>query len=242
MFPVDSGEGVRGILDHLLAKSHVLLLKYVTVNVLDCRRMFWNKIINNLIVVTTDIEHEPDVRSQALDGQGIIEFFRRIGEVCKTKDIPIVLASDSAPKSLGNLLLVGGPNANPVTSKVLLELDGKLRYYFVDGYDIFDKIEGKILKVEKKDNGSGSVVVVTDYGVVTCAESPYKEGCKVIICSGCYGWGTYGALEVMSRAADLRNILKEYSDKKLCQFVVKVSVRDRQMSRVSIVDGSMYAV
>jgi hypothetical protein len=101
-----------------------------------------------------------------------------------------------------NLILVGGPRANPITQEVL-EAIGEQSEFTLDTERLL--WEGKVYAPEKEEGK-----VQKDYGVIVKAQSPFKEGRLIFVIAGCHSLGTSAGAALISTIELGRQIAKLY--------------------------------
>jgi hypothetical protein len=92
-----------------------------------------------------------------------------------------------------NLVLIGGPQTNFVTRKILSDhrVKDKLDYVF-DGHKLVDKHSGKSYEANIKSDVTQGVSGI-DYGFVWKGSNPFAEGKRVYILAGSRTFGTLAA-------------------------------------------------
>jgi hypothetical protein len=143
-----------------------------------------------------------------------------------------------------NIVIIGGPNHNPVFKKYQKRLNEKLDElglslpYSFNGYDLVRKSDGRVFKHEVESNETKGDRIVRDFGLIMLADNPYKEHAKrsrVIFLAGCR---TYGCLAA-ARAVSDPHILKTaalMSEEEVVAFVVEASISDEYLAEVRLVD------
>jgi hypothetical protein len=96
----------------------------------------------------------------------------------------------------GNLILIGGPDANEITEKVVERLSMRLKFGDPNSHiiSITDSSNGKIY-IPKRN---ASNIAVEDYGVIVKAPNPFNPEKTVILLAGSFGHGTHGAATVLA--------------------------------------------
>lgn len=175
---------------------------------------FWGDMFDgNLSIITASEEREPEIKSQVFDFLALSDAEKEFDRMYPDK-YRRYTCTTLLPDTLNkNLLLVGGLIPNDITKEVFHRTD--LRYTF-QGNDIIDKIDPNFSQKAEIENG----IVVRDYGIITKCKNPFCGNRNVIIVAGCYGWGTWGALEALLDSQNLRFL----SGKKAPYFQILVSV------------------
>lgn len=159
---------------------------------------FWGPMLNGgLSIITASEEREPEIKSQVFDFLATSDIEKEFDRMFAGKHRLCTCGSLSQDTLKKNMFLVGGPIPNDVTKEVLSSAD--TRYYF-EGNDIRDKMSPDFCKKADIKNG----IVVRDYGIITKCKNPFRQDRSVIIGSGCYGWGTWGALEALLNPQNLQ--------------------------------------
>jgi hypothetical protein len=97
-----------------------------------------------------------------------------------------------------NLICIGGPDANKVTSRISEKMNlsiktGDPRRHEVSLYDSETK---KYYSPEAELDGEGRGVVKLDYGLLVKASNPFNSSNSVVIFSGCFGYGTWSGVKL----------------------------------------------
>jgi hypothetical protein len=91
-----------------------------------------------------------------------------------------------------NLLCLGGPDANPVTRKVMESAETSLR---TEGIDIVDRAQrGRYGASIGKDG------VIADSAAIISMPSPFADERLVVLVFGCFGFGTWAAARALASA------------------------------------------
>ena len=152
---------------------------------------FWTPMLNGgLSIITAHEEKELEVKSQVFDFLAISDIKKEFDRMFAGKHCLFTCENLSQDALQKNMFLVGGPIPNAVTREVLSNED--IRYYF-ERNNIKDKMNPDFCKKAVIENN----IVVRDYGIITKCENPFRQDRSVIIGSGCYGWGTWSALEAL---------------------------------------------
>ncbi len=154
----------------------------------------------------------------------------KIRHICAGADFP----RDSSLED--NIIIIGGPNHNPIFREYLDLLDRKLKRnglslpYSFSGYDL----------IRNSDNEKFSAVVdgdkiSYDVGLVMLAANPLNERARVVFLAGCR---TYGCLAA-ARAVNSPQILKTaafISDQEVEAFVVGGRVIGQYLGKLEVLD------
>ncbi|GAB3159215.1 hypothetical protein GCM10027258_72020 [Amycolatopsis stemonae] len=102
------------------------------------------------------------------------------------------------PEVRSDLILIGGPDGNPVTAGVLSRLDGVISIGFAadpgNGCAVFDRKSGLVASPRYDESGEPR----TDYGLVIRTANPFApETAEVVLVAGCWGYGTAAAAETL---------------------------------------------
>lgn len=175
---------------------------------------FWSPMFDKgLSIITATEEKEPEIKSQVFDFLAINDIEKEFHKTFLGKYWRYTCTAISPDALKRNLLLVAGPIPNDITREVLHRVD--TRYTF-RGNDIINKMDPNFSQKAEIEND----IVVRDYGIITRCKNPFHGNRNVIIVSGCYGWGTWGALKALLDPQNLRFL----STKKAPYFQILVSV------------------
>ncbi|WP_410590435.1 hypothetical protein [Amycolatopsis sp. lyj-23] len=133
-----------------------------------------------------------------------------------------------------DLVLIGGPDANPVTATMIQRIRPAPTFAFPYWRDhvvlLVDRTTGREYRPEYDDDGH----LTADYGVVVRAPNPLAgDGTEVMILSGCWGHGTAAAAESLrSKALHRAGV----STRRPFEALVKVAVADRRNHTVTVLE------
>jgi hypothetical protein len=154
----------------------------------------------------------------------------KIRHICTSSDFP----RDSSLEE--NIVVIGGPNHNPIYKTLYGELEKRLKkkgkslpYQFND-YDLIRTSDGHAFSSEVEDNQ-----IVYDIGLVMLAPNPFNENARVVFLAGCR---TYGCLAA-ARAVESPHILKTAEiirNNEIEAFVVGASIIGQYLSKLDILD------
>ena len=91
-----------------------------------------------------------------------------------------------------NMLILGGPDANPLTKEVLGHTGATIG---VDGITIVDRQTARRYDAISLDNTN----IATDRGAILSAPNPFSTRHRVIALFGCFGFGTWAAARFVTR-------------------------------------------
>ena len=105
----------------------------------------------------------------------------------------------------GNLVLIGGPLANPITKAFAETLKLPFSFNSQPTHDIMD-LKGRTIfsPIEIGTNDYSP-----DYAIVLKTGNPHNEEKKLVIVAGCHRYGTYGG----AKCVTLTRLLKKLQDK-----------------------------
>ncbi len=135
-----------------------------------------------------------------------------------------------------NIVIVGGPNHNPIFRKYLEILERKLTKkglslpYSFSGYDLIRNSDNHAFSPEIDDGK-----IVYDVGLVMLAANPLNDRARVVFLAGCR---TYGCLAA-ARAVSSPHILKTaafISDKEVEAFVVGAGMIGQYLGKLELLD------
>jgi hypothetical protein len=156
-------------------------------------------------------------------------FHCKIRRICTGRDFP----RDSSLEE--NIIIIGGPNHNPIYRALYEELERDLAkkgeflpYRFVNDYDLVRASDGQTFSSRIKNNK-----IVYDVGLVMLAPNPLNENARVVFLAGCR---TYGCLAA-ARALENPNILKTakiVSENAIEAFAVGASILGQYLGKLEI--------
>jgi hypothetical protein len=125
--------------------------------------------------------------SDALAAGEIYAIFRELGQ-CDVRT-PELLGNDISK----NLVLVGGPKANPIAKNFQALKRGSLRFDLDNGV-IYDK-EKEVVLVPEYASGQERTIsnVSADYGLIVYTDNPLGKSTKILQLAGIKGFGTLAA-------------------------------------------------
>ena len=104
-----------------------------------------------------------------------------------------------------NLVLIGGPDANSLTSAIIRRIEDSLSFIFplwqLHVVNIIDKLGRHTIVPEHGPGGE----LTSDFGVIVYAANPLASNSNVLIVAGCWGYGSAAAAEMLSDKAFLRH-------------------------------------
>ena len=129
-----------------------------------------------------------------------------------------------------NLIIIGGPDVNPLTLNFLKTVNSNIIYRDNNEHIIscFDKLDNRFL-YPNMDNvkGCGS-----DYGIVIKAKNPINNNSNILIIFGGYGYGTWGAMRYALSKEIKKEIKKIESNSFEC--VLRIDVMYKKIQTVKI--------
>lgn len=96
-----------------------------------------------------------------------------------------------------NLIVIGGPVANPLSHKILEKLKPCLTfgYHDSDDFGIYDVLEQKYYVPEQDEE---TQEVQKDYSVVIRAPNPFAPEKRILLIAGSFGFGTWAGVRFVS--------------------------------------------
>lgn len=174
---------------------------------------FWSPMMaGGLSIITAGEEREPVTKSQVFDFLAVNDATTRFRKFLGQEMVPFPCDATSTECLSRNLLSIGGPISNDI-SKELMKFPG-IRYVFrindspellgeVEGNDIVDRSDpGFLLRPEFEDSA-----VRQDWAIITKCANPFHSGREAIVVAGCYGWGTWAAVEALLNPKNLALLL-----------------------------------
>lgn len=203
-------------------------------------RRFWKHMGDRGVTVVVGVQDRGSLDAwerSGLIGLGDAEAMVSIEEQLRDFgfDPTVRPAEDMAsPELRGDLVLIGGPDANAVTAEMMRRIGPALTFGFPHWRAhvvlLTDTETGAEYNAEYDREGR----VVTDYGLVVRAPNPLAEdGTEVVILAGCWGHGTAAAAESLRGKALHRHGV---STRGAFEALVKVAVVNGRNHAVSVVD------
>jgi hypothetical protein len=180
---------------------------------------FWGSMFSGgLSIITTVEEREQVIKSQVLDYLAINDAEQVFKGLYPNKYHRYTCDENTRGMLNGNLLLVGGPIANDITSVLMKRVS--LRYVFRD-HEIIDTTTNSLICKATQETG----MISEDYGIITRQINPYNKSKKVIMVTGCYGWGTWAALEALLEPKNMNFLSEKRAE--FYQVLVSVNIHSR---------------
>lgn len=174
-----------------------------------------------IITADTPEEYRFDASEYAVIGY-ITEFMgadimaTHIRKIYKNIDYEIDMACFAKPSDIEyNVILIGGPNHNPYSRKLLDEFNDRLDYYF-DGFDLVNKNDS----YERYRSNIIQGQIELDYCLVINAKSPYNDNKRIILVAGCRTLGCLAGSRFLTE---------------------KIPKKDRSGNAIKIKNGSDFA-
>jgi hypothetical protein len=177
--------------------------------------------------------------SDALAAGEIYAGFRELGQI--DLRTPELLGNDISK----NLVLLGGPKANPVAKRYRELKQSSLNFELHDGV-IYDRHKQVVLTPEYLSHeAKTNAHLVADYGVIVYSDNPFGNATEVLHVAGIKGFGTFAAAVTLidrSLIRQAKNSLKSFktgcdaegTKRGPVEILVKVAVTDRKARRDSI--------
>lgn len=109
-----------------------------------------------------------------------------------------------------NLILIGGPDANPITREILdgvgrlHRLGLRFRKRWFSPTTLLDLREGKTLAPRwERSTLNRKNEAVVDYGIIVFAENPFDDRRRVLVVAGVYGYATLAGVMLLNDPAFL---------------------------------------
>lgn len=123
-----------------------------------------------------------------------------------------------------NLVCIGGPDANKVTDRILERLRQTIKTGDPKLHEIslHDAETGKSYAPKAELDGEGRRVITLDYGLLIKASNPFDSHSRVVIFSGCFGYGTWSGVKLTRMREFLRFPLVSQGASLECLYKVEV--------------------
>lgn len=124
----------------------------------------------------------------------------------------------------GNLVCIGGADANKVTGRILERLKQTIKTGDPELHEIslYDSETGKSYAPKAELDGEGRGVITLDYGLLVKASNPFDSRGRVVIFSGCFGYGTWSGVKLARMPEFLRSSLVSQGAPLECLYKVEV--------------------
>lgn len=130
-----------------------------------------------------------------------------------------------------NLIIIGGPGSNLLTATFMKEIN--TGYSFEHQDDLNVTIFDRVRKTYAHPASSGGSLAL-DVGYIIVADNPYKMSRRVILLFGCFGYGTWAAMQALFLKQFMRKIKKnKYHNFEAC---VEVEIRHCRPHHIEIKD------
>ncbi len=189
---------------------------------------FWSPMVaGGLSIITAAEEREPEIKSQVFDFLAVNDAITKFKTFLGQEFVPFTCDATSTECLSRNLLLVGGPIPNDVSKELMKSPSVRYVFRVNDSPESLGKLEGNDI-VDRKDTGFvrrpefEDSVVKQDCGIITKCANPFHSGRQAVIVAGCYGWGTWAALESLLNPKNLAFLLGKRA--RYFQVLVSVSV------------------
>lgn len=164
------------------------------------RPRFWSEMMKNKIVVVVGAHGEFDqYEASGMIGTGdalalaeFVSYFRQN----QFTNFEISSARTVATSQLGqNLLLIGGADANSISRDFIARSGGKLKTRFgdPDKGEISFELAGTLFMPERGKK-------LKDAAAIVYMENPHAPDRRVVLVSGCFGYGTEAAARMMCQS------------------------------------------
>ncbi len=175
---------------------------------------FWRHVTDHDPVIAVGIQ-DPTSRGwdrAGLVGSGDVAALLRIHEGLRAlgTDARVVVADAlSADAWGGNLILIGGPDANQLTAEMMARIDESLSFVFPKWQQhyvfLMDKVTRRMIGPDHSADGK---VVKVDYGLIVRTQNPLgTNDTEIIILAGCWGYGTEAAAKMLATKTFYRHPL-----------------------------------
>lgn len=184
---------ITAFIGFVLALAWKKFLKWFTYRKI---KSFWRPLYSNdLQVVIGKFEKFGDFEPTGLIGLGDAIALAELGkyfEKFEFSGFKIVFSDHLKGDNLKtNLILLGGPDANPITKAALKFIPSTITED-ASGIAIYDSLQEKLYIPSKKDESSKEVS--KDYGVIIKTENPFDKKKDILIIYGAYGFGTWAGV------------------------------------------------
>lgn len=154
----------------------------------------------------------------------------KIKHICSGSDFP----QDTSLED--NLIIVGGPNHNPIFREFMEMLDRKLNRkgmslpYSFSGYDLIRASDGHVFSAVVNANK-----ISYDVGLVVLTVNPLNDRARVVFLAGCRTYGCLAAARAVN-SPQIRKTAELISDKDVESFVVGVRVIGQYLGKLELLD------
>lgn len=158
---------------------------------------FWRPFLGENVAVVvaafmTFEDFEPSGFIGLGDAMGFAEL-RTLFHDLGVRDLRAVNSTDLVGALRQNLIVIGGPNGNVAAAELFKALQPNFSFDYppTGGVVITDRLSQDVFRPSQDtDSRSGQ-----DFGIILRTENPLEPECRVIVVAGCYGFGTWGALQ-----------------------------------------------
>ncbi len=202
---------LRNILTGIAASALSFLLGYgarilvVRVRALRTHR-FWRPLAGPVTFVIGSLTAPPllDYEPSGVVGRGDLKTLLELTHVFRSSKLGQFEIEDETSltphQRSGNLVIIGGGDANTMTPRLLDELGTKVRLVNHNAIDP-PVLEDHVVSpphVYRPGKAAGGPVT-SDYGVLVRARNPDGTGGWVVIIAGCLGFGSWAGLRAIER-------------------------------------------
>ena len=197
-------------------------------------RGFWHGLTSPELTVVVGLHPEPFLtiwEPSGLLGLGdafaLAELQRQLDRIGVRQ--PAIMYSDriSSKDWRKDLILIGSPDANDVTHKVMSRLDTTLHFGDPASHEValHDTLTQTVYIPRSLINGEG-----IDYGLLIRASNPFNPKATVLIIAGSFGYGSWAGARLVTDKAFLKEPLVASGLPFECLFTT--SVIDREPQRI----------
>lgn len=188
---------ITNILASLIASFLFFLFGFSTQKLLVRSRLsalhrFWGSKPPDAFTVVVTTRPGPHPRSTPRVSLNEMLAYARLTELANslgTRVIPI--DSQFRPEDLAgrSVIVLGGPGSNALCEAIWRRIAPRLPFQFgLNDYSL--SISDR--KYIPEENRSGQLV--KDFALLIRSRNPFSPDCEVLMCCGCHGYGTYGAV------------------------------------------------
>ena len=174
-------------------------------------RQFWAPFVESESLVVIGCFHEFDnFEPTGVMGVGdaiALTELRAFFDALDLRDFDIAYADRLTTADLAtNLIVLGGPDANPVARDIASRLNYTIRFGNPTQYEValFDTLTG-LVYAPAAIRQPGHTEIVVDYGLILKAPNPLDSTKQVMFIAGSFGYGTWAGVRFITSRQFLEN-------------------------------------
>ena len=192
------------------------------------RAMWGPLIVHNRLTVVVSTHPGPHSRSTARVSLNEMTAFVALSEAVKGLGCAVAVVDGKC--RLGDvidddLVLMGGPAANDITAEVWQRIESRLPFSFdLDRMTL--SVSGRTYVPKEDQTGQ----LVRDYALLIRVSDSLASNRRVLLCSGCHGYGTLGAVVASIDRAFIGRLSKNLSNGQDFCALLEVEIQQRAIS------------